>query len=141
MAIITWDDSLKIGINAIDIQHQKLFWHINNFYDNLNNKNSKESLSELLKALQNYTLYHFNTEEKLMHQYKYSGLNDHKNEHQKFIDTVNSYLERFNTGKLVLSIEITNYLKEWITDHIKVNDKKYGEFLIKVVGKKTFNFI
>ncbi|HEY4786596.1 MAG TPA: bacteriohemerythrin [Bacteroidales bacterium] len=130
MAILNWNQALSVGIDSIDVQHQRLFEHINAFYDNMSKSSNKENLGILLKALGDYTVYHFNAEEKLMQQYNYPKLMEHKKEHAKFIKTIEQYKERLSLGKLIISIEITNYLKDWITDHIMVEDHKYSEYLI-----------
>ena len=130
MSVINWTPAISVGISSIDDQHKKLFDHINNFYNNLSKNIGKENLTALLQALTSYTVYHFSAEEKLMQQYAFPGLTEHKTEHEKFIKTIASYNERLNAGKLIVSIEITNYLKDWIIEHISVSDKNYSSFLI-----------
>ena len=47
-----------------------------------------------------------------------------------FGSQIKEFEERFNRGELVMSFEITNFLKSWLKDHIQGTDKKYSEFLI-----------
>jgi hemerythrin-like metal-binding domain len=129
MSVIKWTPANSVGIASIDDQHKKLFEHLNNFYSGLTSNQGKENLSILLNALTDYTVYHFSAEEKLMKQYEYPGFLSHKAEHDKFIATISSYNERLKAGKLIVSIEITNYLKDWIVNHILILDKKYSSYL------------
>jgi len=131
MAAITWNDSLSVKIDSIDLQHKKLIELINDFYENLNRDTNKEKMVELIIALKNYTIFHFSSEEKLLKQANYPDLEKHKIEHQKFIQSVADFEDRFTHGKLLLSIEITGFIKEWITKHIMGTDQKYSSLLIK----------
>jgi len=44
---------------------------------------------------------------------------------------VKDFEEKFNNGTLILSFEITSFLKEWLKHHILVEDKKYTTFFIE----------
>ena len=130
MATIQWDDTLSVKIVSIDDQHKKLVDLINNFYENIHNKSSKETIAELIKSLKEYTVFHFSTEEKYMKQYGFSGYESHKTEHGKFVEKVLSFEERYKSGKMILTVEITNFIKDWVTNHIMNTDKKYSDFLL-----------
>lgn len=131
MAAINWNESLSVKIASIDEQHKKLISMINSFYDNINEKSSKELMFDLIKALKEYTVFHFSIEEKYMKQYEYPGYASHKKEHDKFFEKVLSFEERYKNGKLILTVEITNFIKDWVSDHIMNIDKKYSDYLIK----------
>ena len=131
MAIVTWTPLMSTGIESVDAEHQKLIGLINNFYDNLGKTTGKENLKILLEGLSCYAIFHFANEELLMHQYGYPSLELHKKEHVKFTQTIVSYKERLNSGKLIFSVETTNFLKNWLTDHILTADKQYSEYIIK----------
>lgn len=131
MAILKWSDSLSVSIESIDNQHKKLFDLINSFYEGLNKKADQSNMIKLIHGLRDYTTLHFNKEEELMKKYSYPDFKNHKAEHTKFISTINDYMERIKSGKLIISIEITNYLKNWISEHISIKDKQYSDFFIK----------
>jgi hemerythrin-like metal-binding protein len=65
-----------------------------------------------------------------MQKHSFHGLVAHKAEHDRFIKTISSYKEMLIADKLFLSIEIINYLKDWIVEHISVSDKNYCSYLI-----------
>ena len=71
------------------------------------------------------------TEEKCMHMYNYSGALSHISEHKLLIKKVKEFRKKFEKGSASLTIEIMNFLKNWLTNHIKVVDKKLGEFLVE----------
>ncbi len=131
MATIDWNESLSVKIPSIDEQHKKLINLINGFYKNIMNQSSKEMMFDLIKSLKEYTVFHFSTEEKYMKQYGFSGYPSHKIEHEKFVEKVLDFEDRFKNGKLLLTVEVTNFIKDWVSNHIMNTDKKYSNFLIQ----------
>ena len=131
MAIIEWDKSLSVKISSIDVQHKKLIDLINSFYENINQGSTKEKILELIKALKDYTVVHFSTEEKYMKQFHFPGYESHKKEHDRFVETVLNFEEKYKNGKFVLTLEITNFIKEWVTKHIMGTDQKYADFFVQ----------
>jgi hemerythrin-like metal-binding protein len=130
MALITWDESLSVGIESIDKQHMKLVDMINEFYESIRSKSTEEVLSDLIKHMREYVVFHFNSEEELLKLNRYPDYLDHKIEHEMFVNKVEDFEKRFNSGQLILSFEITNFLKSWLKNHIQGTDKKYSDFLI-----------
>ena len=131
MAFINWSESLSVKINSIDDQHKKLIDMINDFYDNVVNRSNNENISKLISEMKKYTIVHFNAEERYMKQFSYADYEAHKKEHDLFVSKVKDVEEKFNSGKLVMSLEITGFLKDWLKNHIQVTDKKYTDFFIK----------
>jgi hemerythrin len=131
MATINWDESLSVKIPSIDKEHKKLINLVNSFYDSLSQGSGKEKLLIVIEALKEYTIEHFSTEEMYMKHLNFPGYNSHKSEHKKFIETVLLFEERYKNGKLIISVEVTNFIKDWISNHIMGTDMKYSDFLIQ----------
>jgi hemerythrin-like metal-binding protein len=131
MTLIIWNSKLSVDINSLDNQHKMLISMINDFYDNITNRPNSENVAKILAGLKNYTIEHFSYEEKLMKQFRYSLFNSHIKEHEFFIRKVTEIEEKVNAGKLVLSLDITSFLYEWLKNHIQVSDKKYTDLFIK----------
>lgn len=129
MSLIKWTDDLILNIKSIDDQHRKLVGMINEFYMHLQQKSNKELISKLIRDMKEYTIIHFSDEEKLFDQYDFQESVAHKKTHQYFVEKVADLEDRFNKGKLILSIEITNFLKSWLTEHIKGDDARYIKLL------------
>lgn len=127
MAFIEWDDSYSVNVRIIDLQHKKLIEMINEFYKHVG-KDSSQAFRTLLDSLVDYTQYHFSTEEKYFQQFAYPDTAGHREIHRNFTEKVLDVRSRLNNGKMVLSLEITTFLKDWLTHHIKESDKAYGKF-------------
>lgn len=128
MAFLEWDDSYSVGIHCIDEQHTALFDMMNQFYDNINIESNKNNIAKLIANMRGYTLMHFVDEEDYMVEFEYPELESHRLEHEFFLSKVANLEERLNKGDLILSFEITNFIKEWLTNHIKDTDQKYSDF-------------
>jgi hemerythrin-like metal-binding protein len=131
MAAINWSESLSVGIDSIDYQHKKLLDIINSFYENIYQGSMKEKLVELINEMKLYTVFHFKSEERQMTLCNYPDFENHKMEHDKFIAAVEDFEERYKNGKLLLTIEVTNFVKVWISNHIMGTDQKYSDSMIR----------
>lgn len=131
MALINWDDSLSVKVGSIDNQHKKLINMINDFYDGIVKGSSTDSLVKLVAAMKNYTVEHFSHEEGVMQKVGYPDFPAHKKQHEMFVAKVAEVEEKTKSGKLVVSVELTNFLKDWLKNHINVIDKKYSDYFIK----------
>ncbi|OHD60500.1 MAG: hemerythrin [Spirochaetes bacterium GWF1_49_6] len=129
MGFMVWSDALSVNISEIDHQHQHLIDLINILHDAMKQGRGKEVLSVTLDELARYAVEHFAAEEKLMQKYGYPEFSAHKAEHESFIKKVTDFQNGFIAGKLLLSIEILTFLRDWTINHIAETDKKYVPFL------------
>jgi len=132
MALISWSNMLSTGISEQDNQHKKLIDLINQLNDAMQAGHGADVLGKVLNELVNYTVYHFGYEEKLMAQHKYEDTPAHKAEHAKFVQTAGDLKKKFDSGNAVITVEIMNFLRDWLTSHIMKTDKKLGQALNKL---------
>jgi len=128
MALFNWDMKYSVGVKMFDDQHKKLFDIINNLFDAMKEGKSKEILGSILDRLLDYTLTHFKDEENVMAKHNYPALDQQKQQHKIFTDKIASLSADHKAGKMVLSIEISNFLKDWLINHIQGIDRQYSEF-------------
>ncbi len=127
MTLLHWDDKFFVHVKKIDEQHKKLVNMVNDFYSHVNNNAHTDKLQKLLNGLADYTVYHFETEEKYMMDINYSDIDSHKKEHAEFVEKILDVKNRYESGKMVMSLEITNFVKNWLVDHIMGTDQKYAQ--------------
>jgi hemerythrin-like metal-binding protein len=130
MSLITWDSSLSVGIASIDAQHQNLVKIINKLHDAMRMGKGKAVLSEILNDLELYTREHFASEEHLLRAYGYIELGDQVRKHKAFVERLKAFQKDAQEGRLSTTLDLMNYLKDWLVNHILRSDKKYSEFLI-----------
>lgn len=129
MEYIKWTEKFSVNVANFDDQHKKLIDEINKFYNSLGTKPGKEVISDMVYQLKKYSLFHFQSEENVMKKYSFPGFLVHKKEHDAFIAKIEDLEKKLNDGKMVLTIEVTNFMKEWLSNHILKTDKEYTKFL------------
>ena len=128
MALITWNDSLSVNVAEIDRQHKKLIDMINELNDAMKVGKGKEVLGKIVSGLVSYTVTHFKTEERYFDQLGYPETDSHKKEHVAFVEKVTDLKNKFETRNLLLTIEVMDFLSDWLRGHIMGTDKKYSGF-------------
>ena len=129
MALINWHPNFSINIEEIDKQHQLLVKMINDLYDAMNAGEEKAVLQKLINRLNIYAAMHFAKEEHYFDTFGYPETELHKKEHSDFEEKVLDFESDFIKGSQSLSIEIVNFLGDWLVGHIQGSDKKYASFL------------
>ncbi len=127
--IIRWGPAFEIGIKVIDEQHHRLVEMVNHFYHCLRKGASSSDLKQLLNGLIEYTSTHFRTEEDLFEKYDYPEKEVHRKIHEKLVEKVLDYQRKVETEEAGVAYDLFDFLKDWLTNHICVIDKKYGPYL------------
>jgi hemerythrin len=128
MPLITWTNTLSVGIKEIDAQHQQLIKLINELHDAMKAGKGSAILGSTLGALADYTVYHFGTEEQMFKETGYPDAKAHMAEHKALTQQVLSIKAKFEAGQSVITIDLMEFLRNWLNDHIKGVDKKYTAF-------------
>ncbi|MFA7281682.1 MAG: bacteriohemerythrin [Sterolibacterium sp.] len=127
MAMMEWNDKLKVGHRLIDRDHQRLVELINALSDAMSAGKGRDVCGDVLNDLINYTKTHFAMEEQLMSLSQYPAAGTHKAEHAKLVQEVVEFQAKFNAGKETLSVSLLHFLMEWLTHHILVSDKALAQ--------------
>jgi len=122
----SWDDSLSIGIDAIDEQHKRLVAYINEL-QGAHKEQDEQGVARVLHGLVDYTVTHFAFEEALMARVGYPLSEGHKKVHEAFITHINRYAERHAAGEQITRRLISD-LQIWLTNHIKNDDRHYVSY-------------
>lgn len=128
MALFVWKEDYSVNVKEIDNQHKMLVGMLNELHEAMLTRKSKEIISGIIKSMVDYAGYHFSFEEKYMTKYKFPGYPAHKKEHDEFTGKVTDFQRKHQDGHLMLSMEVMNFLKDWLKNHIMGTDKKYSSF-------------
>jgi hemerythrin len=131
MSLFQWDEKLLVGHSDIDTQHKRLFQLADDLHQAMAAGKATAKLSEILGSLIAYTKMHFASEERLMQKYNYPDYAAHKALHEKLTAQVMDFQKDFSAGRAVLTIDLMQFLKNWLFQHIGKTDQKVAEFLRK----------
>ena len=124
-----WSNSYSVGITSIDAQHQNLFAMGRELHTAMSNGQGKASLAKILDRLVQYTNVHFAHEERLMRLADYPELAEHTAEHALLAKKVTQFQKEFEAGRAVMTVQLLQFLKDWLHHHIKGSDQKYTPHL------------
>jgi hemerythrin len=129
MSFFPWEDRYRLGYEPIDRQHEYLVKRINELYEAMYAGKGKAVLDRTLEDLLNYTRSHFEAEERLMARIGYPGLAEHRRVHRRMAGHVEELKAEFDAGDLSSPVQISNFLKKWLTLHILGTDHKLKPFI------------
>jgi hemerythrin-like metal-binding protein len=129
MVFIEWSDQYNVGIEPIDQQHRRLVELINQLQDRVDKGVGRQRCLNTMNALTDYVLEHFADEEKLMSEIGFEELDRHQRAHQVFSAKVADIALMWGQGQTIDCHEILSFLKEWLLDHILVEDQRIGTFV------------
>jgi len=127
---VEWKDEYSVGINSIDLQHQKLLGLINQLQTAADHSTGEAFEHEALDALVDYTRTHFTYEEGLLVDNDYPDYEPHKAQHEEMIKEVEKVIAGYKQDPDTAMRNAAAYLKEWLINHINGTDKQYSSYLI-----------
>jgi hemerythrin-like metal-binding protein len=132
--LIKWSKTYALGITKFDDEHKVLIALINQLNAAMLDGKGKKVLGKILDELANYTVTHFRHEEDEMQKYNYKGFKEHKRIHDTFVAKVLEVKQNMESGKAMVSIELLDFLKDWLIDHIIGVDQKGYAKAFKEMG-------
>jgi hemerythrin-like metal-binding protein len=126
--LIVWNSRLMTGLETIDDQHKKLVQLINALHAALKSKTGAIESGRIVEELADYTRYHFEYEEQLFATHNYPATKEHKAAHKALIEKVSAFKSDFQRGKAGLSMELMDFLSDWLRQHILKTDMAYVPF-------------
>ncbi len=129
MSLMKWtQEDYGTNVDVCDKQHQELFSRVNALNDAVGGGNRKE-IGLRLDHLIDYVVEHFQTEERLMEQRGYAGLDQHRREHDNLVSTCIDLQGRFHANETEIEEGTLAFIKNWLDHHIPVIDRSYGPAL------------
>ncbi|MGB9082666.1 MAG: bacteriohemerythrin [Desulfuromonadaceae bacterium] len=128
MPVFEWDNSIALGIPAIDEQHKALFGWINTLDEAIKGGDGSEAVGEVIWKLITYVTEHFSAEERLMLSCGYPGIAAHRKEHDQFVSRLRDIQVSFIDGH-EMSENVLDFLADWLVCHIKGTDQAYSRFI------------
>jgi hemerythrin len=129
MAFFEWDQSLDVGVEAMNQQHRILIRLMDAIYNKNSENVGKEELLKSIYAMVDYTRQHFCEEEQYMSGLGFSGLEAHKRLHLNLLADLTRFVEDFEQGNSNnISDDFAIFLKFWLSTHIRGIDTRYGQF-------------
>lgn len=132
--LMPWGRRLALGIPEVDKQHRELVSMVNELHRAMRMKMGTQEAGAILTRLADYTVYHFEYEEKLFDTHGYPETLNHKKIHKDLVAKVLAFTREFEQGRAALSMDLMKFLTDWLKNHIMKTDKAYAPFLKDKLG-------
>ena len=140
MPFMQWTEMLAIDGGHVDEQHRGLFEAINAFHEAVAQGHESAAVAAALDFLKSYGEQHFAEEEQLLAGVVYPRIDQHRRQHQQFLEQVAAFRAQLLEGGSGLGHSMSQFLGSWLVNHIMVADKAYASFLRGSSGRlKAFD--
>jgi hemerythrin len=124
--LIRWKEDFNLNIKVMDQQHRKLVDMINVLYNAFMNAEDDKVIEQTLQDVMEYAFIHLRQEERYFEQCNYEDAPEHIACHQSFVQKAEEFREKYMMNSSVLTQEVLEFLRDWLTNHILHMDKKYA---------------
>jgi hemerythrin-like metal-binding protein len=125
---LQWTSAYSVKITILDSQHKQEFSLIEETlrqFHQSTGTGGQAGLIVVVDKLAQLTQEHFRTENELMEKYGYPQYRDHRDEHERILETLRSLRTQIGgTG----TGELMDFFKDWILRHTLLTDRQYMDF-------------
>ncbi len=122
-------DIFQLHNNKMDGQHKDLANIYNKLYHAVELKMSKKIILKIIDTFKHYAEIHFKDEEQLMIDVGYDQYKEHLILHNKLLKEFDKFLIKINEDETISHIKILGYIRNWLLNHIAIEDKKVFAFI------------
>ncbi len=127
MPIMLWDNSLDVGVGAMNDEHKMILDAMNRIFDATQAGRTGEEIDRLVGRLGAICVKHFQDEEAYMASIGYPGLANHKMVHQGLLERYSRHAAEIKAAGGRADDAFFHFLRHWLRSHIKGIDVKYAE--------------
>ena len=129
MEFVEWTEKYSVGNPLVDAYHH-IFFQMVEEYRTVLAMDVPPGMEDRIAFLVDYTLMHFDSEEKLMEKVAYPDLEPHKEQHRQFREKMLDLQRRFRAGDGAVSAEEVLYLiQDWFSHHILGTDMEFKPYV------------
>lgn len=112
---IVWSQNMETGNPEIDRDHRSLVEIINRVAELIGH--DSEDIGKIICDLLDYVILHFGREEYMMRRTSFPNSEAHLLAHCEFFTKLIKYSYSYEMGQSNLSVEMHNYLSDWLLAH------------------------
>ena len=124
-----WSLEYELGLGEIDSQHASLLAWVARAYQDIEAEAGSKEAKYSLEEFEQYVTAHFVAEEAYMQELRFSGLDAHRQMHQRFLARIVAEKYAQIAGN-PMTVDLLCFLHDWLVDHILVADKAYAEHVL-----------
>ena len=122
-----WNNSLAIGIEAIDNQHKQIFEYLLAIENSVAKRDPWHILRFLLSQMAEYMKFHLAVEEAMLEIVRYPQRAEHGQAHAKIMEQI-AELEK-QLQKTGSGTDLVNFFEDWFIRHVLAEDRQYAAYV------------
>jgi hemerythrin len=125
MSLIEWREEFRLGVPAIDYEHETLIALLNDLHAGLENERDSLEVSRFLGEVHAKISAHFALEERMMRERGYDQYAEHKADHERLLDEIREIMDQVEgDGSTSYEEELSGRLAAWFSVHFKTHDAR-----------------
>jgi hemerythrin-like metal-binding protein len=125
MALIEWRDEFRIGVAAVDHEHEELIGEINRLLGSIEDLQATDAAAQALGEIFRQISAHFALEERMMREQNYDQLAEHKADHERLLDEIRDIMDAVEDGRYGEQADrFAADLNAWFATHFKTMDAR-----------------
>lgn len=122
---LVWTEDFSVGVPQLDADHRTLF-ELAAILADASLPIPAQTVTTVLDALAEYTVAHFNREERYQEALGYPGLEGHRLQHRQLIERLDAFRARHAADPSRVDVtELRHFLRRWLVNHVLHEDMKY----------------
>ena len=126
---LEWTRKYTVHDATIDQEHQILFAMVDRYHEAMLGGQGKKVVEKFLTELTKFTMNHLANEEKLMAATNYPEMRTHVLQHDRIRCLGTEVRERIESGETAITIELMQFLSDWLKNHTMVTDRRLGDYV------------
>ena len=125
MSLIEWREEFRLGVPAIDYEHETLIALLNDLHAGLKNERDSLEVSRFLGEVHTKISAHFALEERMMRERGYDQYAEHKADHERLLDEIREIMDQVEgDGSYSYEEELSTRLAAWFSVHFRTHDAR-----------------
>ncbi|MDE2145341.1 MAG: hemerythrin family protein [Burkholderiales bacterium] len=120
---IHWDGSLETGHPLVDAEHRLLVLLFRKLDVAIKTRQSADALGHIVREVVRCVEFHFLSEENLMRETGYAGLEAHRSLHAELLLELNAYVDKI-AHRREYPEDLLSFLSDWLSQHIAQHDRR-----------------
>jgi hemerythrin-like metal-binding protein len=131
---LVWSQEMAVGNELIDSQHRMLVLLLRKLELAYQNKLDHKVIVGLCLEIKKFTDFHFLSEENVMREIGYPGLERHAQGHSHLLFEIDVWVKKVNQGTEAPSA-LLRMVRLWLLGHIEGDDLRIADY-IKAAGSR-----
>jgi len=137
---IKWKKTFETGHPLIDAEHRLLVMLFRKLDVAIKTREPDATVSRIVQEVKKCVIFHFTSEENLMYETNYPGIDEHIKIHTHLLIKLNDMMSKL-TLRREFPEDVLDFLSDWLTNHIAHHDKLLAKYVDSAADRPVAELI